>query len=138
MSITPSEKKVTFDNLDGAIAYGKSIADITEVAMDQQFIERSRHDWCWLSADNVPPETGWYEVDRRNEQLTKITGTRAAELEWHQRLFVYASALHAAATKGPLALYIGDEYEDARVSALYLCGPDVLARVAQKERGDAV
>jgi hypothetical protein len=46
-------------------------------------------------------------------------------------LFVYASALHAAEKNGPLALYIGDEYEDNRLSALYLCGPDVLARVAQ-------
>ncbi len=132
MKITPSENKVTFDNIDGVIGSGKKVADITEVAMDQQFIERSGHDWCWLSGENVPPELGWYEVDRHNERLTKIAATHASELEWHERLFIYASALHAAETGGPLALYIGDEYEDGRLSALYLCGPDVLARVALK------
>jgi hypothetical protein len=132
MKITPSEHKVTFDNIDGAIASGKTIADITEIAMDKQFIDRSRHDWCWLSGKNTPPETGWYEVDRHHEQLTKIADATASELEWHERLFIYASALHAAETNGVLALYIGDEYEDRRLSALYLCGSDVLARVAQR------
>ena len=96
MNITLSENDVTSDDVDGAIASGKNIADITEVVMDRQFVVRSRHDWCWLSGEHLP------------------------------------SALHAAKTKGPLALYIGDEYEDRRLSALYLCGPDVLARVAQK------
>ena len=132
MNVTSSEHHVTFDEIDGAIAPGKALAEITDVAMDKPFIERSRHDWCWLSGRNVPPETGWYMVDRHHARLTKISDTRAAELEWHERLFVYASALHAAQQNGPLALYIGDEYEDRRLSALYLCGPDVLARVAQK------
>jgi len=132
MKIIASENKVAFDAIDGAIASGKNIADITEVAMDEQFIERSRHGWCWLSGENVPPETGWYEIDRHNERLTKIADVRASELEWHERLFIYASALNAAEKNDPLALYIGDEYEDRRLSALYLCGPDVLARVAQK------
>ena len=75
---------------------------------------------------------GWYMVDRLHARLSKISDTRAAALEWHERLFVYASAVHAAEQNGPLALYIGDEYDDRRLSALYLCGPDVLARVAQK------
>ncbi len=132
MKITRSENKVAFDDIDGAIASGKQIANITEVAMDKQFIERSRHDWCWLSGESVPPEMGWYKIDRHKEQLTKIAEIHASELEWHERLFIYASALNAAATNGPLALYIGDEYEDKRLSALYLCGPDVLAPVAQK------
>src|ERR1700676_1167202 len=120
MNITPSENKVTVDKIDGAIASDKEIADITEAAMVKRFIERSRHDWCWLSGENVPPETGWYEIDRDNQRLTKIAEIRASELEWHERLFAYASALHAAETNGPLALYIGDEYEDRRLSALYL------------------
>ena len=132
MKISPTDGRVTFDRIDRAIAPGKRIADITDVAMDKDFIERSRHEWCWLSGERVPSQTGWYEIDRRNERLTKIDEGRAAELEWHERLFIYASAVSAAQKTGPLAFYIGDEYEDRRLSALYLCGPDVLARVAKK------
>jgi hypothetical protein len=132
MKITPSANKVTFDNLESALAPGKQVATIAEVAMDRQFIEQSRHDWCWLGCENVPREAGWYKVDREGRRLTRITEKQAAGLEWHERLFIYASALTAAKGRGPLALYIGDEYEDKRLSALYLCGPDVLASVAQK------
>ena len=58
MNVTSSAHQVTFDEIDGAVAPGKVLADITDVAMDKQFVERSRYDWCWLSSRNVPPETG--------------------------------------------------------------------------------
>lgn len=132
MKISASDNIVAFDDIDAALASGKHIAGVAEAVMDEQFIERSRHDWCWLSGEHVPQETGWYEVDRRSQKLIKIADAQASRLAWHQRLFVYASALNAAAKKSCLALYIGDEYEDGRLSGLYVCGPDVLARVAQK------
>ncbi|MDO8529946.1 MAG: hypothetical protein Q7S10_00850 [bacterium] len=105
---------------------------MVDVVMDKDFIEKSRHDWCWVAWGEVPTETGWYRVDRQNEELLKITAEQAGILEWHERLFVYGSG-HAAVTENnPLALYIGDEYSDGRLSALYLCGPDVLTWVAIK------
>jgi hypothetical protein len=133
VGLTRSAHKATVDRIEDALAAGKHAADIVDVALDRQFTEQSRHDWCWLSWQNVPPDTGWYEIDRQGRRLTRLSAQGAAGLEWHERLFAYPSALIAAKDRSPLALYIGDEYEDGRLSALYLCGPDVLASVAQKD-----
>jgi hypothetical protein len=137
MNITPSVENVTIDEIRDAIADGKELAEIPEVVMDEEFLRRCRHDWCWLGGNGIPPNAGWYEVDRANGRLTAITDGRASQLEWHERLFVYPSALSAAEKKSALALYIGDEYDDNRLSALYLCGPDVVARVALKSSSKA-
>jgi len=135
MKITRSEAKVTIDKVDAAIDSGKSVAKIAEVVMDKQFIEDSRHDWCWLSGEQIPPEPGWYRIDRDDERITKTSDTIASDIEWHERLFIYPSALQAAKKGETLALYIGDEYADRRLSALYLCGPDVLAQVPKSNGG---
>jgi hypothetical protein len=132
MTIHSSGKKVTFDKLQEALDAGHSVANVFDVVMDEEFIKRSRHDWCWLGWKDVPTETGWYQVDRKNSQLLKISDEEAAKLEWHERLFVYGSGHAAVNEKLPLALYIGDEYADSRLSGLYLCGPDVITWVAQK------
>ncbi len=132
MKISSSGKKVTFDTLDDGVESGHAVANVRDVVMDEEFIKRSRHDWCWLSWTDVPTETGWYRVDRRNAQLVKIGDDNAAGLEWHERLFIYGSGHAAVSEKLPLALYIGDKYADSRLSGLYLCGPDVLTWVAQK------
>ena len=129
MTINRSQNKVTYDKV---AENGSQLATVIDVVMDKDFIEKSRHDWCWVGWGEVPTETGWYRVDRQNEQLLKITTDQAGTLEWHERLFVYGSG-HAAVTEhNPLALYIGDEYSDGRLSALYLCGPDVLTWAAIK------
>jgi hypothetical protein len=137
LKITPSERKVEIDEVADAITPGNAVANVAETVMDGGFIERSRYEWYWLNGQDIPPETGWYEVDRGDRRLRKIGRDEAAELEWHERLFLYASALSAAKENRLLALYIGDEYDDGRLSALYLCGPDVLARAVQKEVCDA-
>lgn len=129
MKIIRSKNIVTFDKVGEENA---SIANIDEVVMDKEFIEQFRHDWCWLSAKNLPQGVSWYRVDRADAQLKKISFEEAKTLEWHERLYVYGSAIAAADQKMPLALYVGDEYSDGRLSALYLCGPDVLTWVAQK------
>src|SRR3989338_5687840 len=132
MKITSSKNKSTLDKVDTIIDPGKSIASVLEVVMDKEYIESNRHDWCWLGWQNVPTETGWYQIDRNNKQLIEITADDAAKLEWHERMFVYASGHAAVKESSPLALYIGDEYPDGRISALYLCGPDYLSLIAQK------
>ena len=133
MKIGSSGKKVTFDRLNDGVNGGHAIASVVEAVMDEEFIKKSRHDWCWLSGNDVPAETGWYEVDRAHARLSRISRAEAEKLEWHERLFVYASGHAAVNQQAPLALYIGDEYADGRLSGLYLCGPDVLTWVAAKE-----
>lgn len=134
MSITPTKNKTTFDKLHDAIEPGNIIANVFDVVMDKEFIKKYRYDWCWLSWKDVPQETGWYEVNRSANRLEKIDDEQAEELEWHERLFIYGSGHAAVNEKLPLALYIGDEYADSRLSGLYLCGPDVLTWVAQKKQ----
>jgi hypothetical protein len=132
--IGSSGKKVTFDKLSDGLDAGHVVANLLDVVMDEAFIKQSRHDWCWLASENVPAETGWYRVDRENRSVLKISDADAAKLEWHDRLFVYGSGHAAVSERLPLALYIGDEYADSRLSGLYLCGPDVLTWVAQKKK----
>jgi hypothetical protein len=132
MKISSSGKKVTFDRLSDGVDEEHAIANVLEVVMDEEFIKQSRHDWCWLSWKDVPTETGWYKIDRENSLLQKISDEEASREEWHARLFIYGSGHAAVNEKLPLALYIGDEYADSRLSGLYLCGPDVLAWVAQR------
>ncbi len=132
MKINSSGKKVTFDRLTDGIDSNHDIANVLDVVMDEEFIKQSRHDWCWLSWKDIPSTTGWYKVDRESGLLRKISEEEAAGLEWHSRLFIYGSGHAAVYDELPLALYIGDEYTDGRLSGLYLCGPDVLTWVAQK------
>jgi len=131
-NIVPSDSRVTLDNIQSAVAKGKSLANVPEVVLDQDYLTQYRHDWCWLGAGGIPEQTGWYKVNRQNQRLEKIDDKEAVNLEWHERLFVYESAIKAAKENSALALYIGDEYNDDRLSALYLCGPDYLAWVALK------
>ncbi len=128
MNLKRSENKVTYDKI---VDTGGGIASVIDVVMDREFIENARHDWCWVGWGDVPTETGWYKVHRENQQLIKINSEEAAKIEWHERLFVYGSGHAAVKENNPLALYIGGEYSDGRLSALYLCGPDVLTWVAQ-------
>ncbi|MSR71535.1 MAG: hypothetical protein EXS50_02625 [Candidatus Taylorbacteria bacterium] len=132
MQVNSSGRKVTFDKLQDGVDEGHAIANVFDVVMDEAFIKQSRHNWCWLSWKEVPTETGWYKVDREKNQLPKIDEEEAKKLEWYERLFVYGSGHAAVSENLPLALYIGDEYTDSRLSGLYLCGPDVLTWVAQK------
>lgn len=128
--ISESAKSVTVDQINSVLNNDKSLASAIQTVMDEDFIKRNRHNWFWVSGDNTPTETGWYELDRGISRLTKIDSSTAAKLDWHKRMYVYGSG-HAAVKKGmPLALYIGDEYEDGRLSALYLCGPDTFTRAA--------
>jgi hypothetical protein len=134
MKITSSGTKTTFDRVEQFVKDGRQLANITDLVMDKQFIEKARHDWCWLDYKDLPNQIGWYQIDRNNKVLTKIEEEQAKKLEWHERLFIYESAQIAAKGQSILALYIGDEYDDARLSALYLCGPDVLAWAALSEK----
>lgn len=132
MQIISSNDRVTLDNIQGATTNGKSLANVPEVVFDQAYLEKYRHDWCWLGASGIPSQVGWYKINRHDGQLEKIGESEAAKLAWHERLYVYESALTAGTENSALALYIGDEYTDNRLSALYLCGPDYLAWVALK------
>jgi hypothetical protein len=128
-----SKTKITFDRTGDVIENGYEIASVFDAVMDEDFVRQSRYDWCWLNPKDVPTETGWYKVDRCEKRLDKIDDEAAPELEWHERLFVYGSGHAAVSEHLPLALYIGDEYADSRLSGLYLCGPDVLTWVALKK-----
>ncbi len=132
MKITSSTNRVSLDNIQTAIKDGQTFANINDIVLDKEYIEKYRHDWCWLDYNQTPSEVGWYKVNREKGVLEKIVDEDAKNLEWHERLFIYESALKAVNDKIPLALYIGDEYNDARLSALYLCGPDYMAWVALK------
>lgn len=132
MKILSSENRVSLDKIQSAIKQGQAFANIVDIALDKDYVEKYRHDWCWLNYNQTPNEVGWYKVNREKGVLEKITEQDAKSLQWHERLFIYESALKAVNEKIPLALYIGDEYNDARLSALYLCGPDYLAWVAVK------
>jgi len=134
MKISFSKSKTTFDKLLDVVDGGHAVASVLDVVMDEDLIKKSRHDWCWLGWDDVPKETGWYKIDRENKKLDKIDDRKAEVLEWHERLFIYGSGHAAVSEELPLALYIGDEYTDSRLSGLYLCGPDVLTWVAQKRK----
>lgn len=133
MKVSFSKKRTTFDKISKDLDEGYTVANVFDVVMSEKLIKQSRYDWCWLSWKDVPTATGWYRINRDKVALEKIDVEQATALEWHERLFVYASGHAAVNEKLPLALYIGDEYSDSRLSGLYLCGPDVLARVAQKE-----
>ena len=128
----PSKKKVTYDKVIETAESGDEVATIIDIVMDREFVETHRHDWCWLGSKNVPMETGWYRVNRETKKLEKIDKGGAEQCAWHERMYVYGSGHAAVRDDLPLALYIGDEYEDGRLSALYLCGPDVLTWVALK------
>lgn len=132
MKITTSQQRATLDQVAQSIATGRSLATATETVLDQEFIEKYRDDWCWVGNENTPSQTGWYKVDRGNQKLVKISDDEPSRLTWHERLFIYQSALVAIKESSNLALYIGGEYDDGRLSALYLCGPDYLAWVATK------
>ncbi len=132
MKIFASENRVTLDQVQTSISGRKSFASATETVLDQKFIEKYKDDWCWVSNKNIPLETRWYKIDRQNQCLIKISDDEASKLSWHERLFIYQSALIAVKENSYLALYIGGEYDDGRLTALYLCGPDYLAWVAQK------
>jgi hypothetical protein len=135
MKIHPSDQRMTFDKVAVGPLSGKDTASARDAVMDREFIEKSRHDWCWVDWKDVPTQTGWYRIDRIKGELVKILAQDAAKLEWHERLYVYSSGHAAVRDNAPLALYIGDEYEDGRLCALYLCAPDVLTWVAQKGTG---
>lgn len=132
MSSSFSQKKTTFDRIHDDLDAGCVVANVFDVVMNEELIKGSRYDWCWLSSENVPTETGWYLINREAKELQSISDETASKLDWHERLFVYGSGHAAVREDLPLALYIGDEYTDHRLSGLYLCGPDVLAFVAQK------
>ena len=134
MKLSSSKDKVTFDKVDGSPQSGEEVASILDIVMDRKFVEKNRHDWCWLGSKDVPKETGWYKVDREAKALLKISQDDARALGWHERMYVYGSGHAAVKDNVPLALYIGDEYDDGRMSALYLCGPDVLTWVALKQK----
>src|SRR5271170_6968015 len=97
--ITPSKNRATLDKIQDAISRGKSIANTTEVLMDRNFIEKYRHDWCWLNWKNTPTKIGWYKIDRINKRFIKISDKKASKLVWHERLFIYQSALTAVKKK---------------------------------------
>lgn len=130
--IKESKSNVTVDQISTIIGRNEALASVFDTVMDKNFITRNRHDWFWLSSDNVPDETGWYHIDRSKLELVKIDSIAAKELQWHQRMYVYGSGHAAVREHMPLALYIGDEYDDGRISALYLCGPDTVTRAALK------
>lgn len=132
MKIIPSDRKAALNDIGSVLSAGKKLASATETVLDKEFIEKLRHDWCWVGFEDTPAEKRWYRVDRENGKLIKIPDDEASGLQWHERLFIYESALTAAKDGSPLALYIGDEYSDGRLSALYLCGPDYLAWIAEK------
>ncbi len=132
MNISSSTQKTTLDKVVPALTVGKEIATAMDTVLDREFIEKYRNDWCWVGNADTPTETGWYKVDRELQCLVKISDDQVSHLAWHERLFVYQSALAAMKEDSHLALYIGGTYNDGRVEALYLCGPDYLAWVAQK------
>ena len=132
MKISASQQRVTLDQVDASLFPTKHLASATETVLDKQFIETHKDDWCWVSNSNTPTQTRWYNVDREHQRLVKISDDEASGLPWHERLFIYASALSAIKENSHLALYIGGEYDDGRLTALYLCGPDCLAWVAQR------
>lgn len=132
MKIFTSENKARLDQIESFLSPGKNLATATETVLDKEFIEKYKDDWCWVGHDNTPLETRWYKVDRENKCLVKISDEDVLTLQWHERVFIYGSALSAAKEGSHLALYIGGEYDDGRLTALYLCGPDYLAWVAQK------
>lgn len=133
MKIISSENRVRLDQIESTVKNGSTVATIQDIVLDKDYLEKYRHDWCWLDYHRIPDESGWYKINREKGVLEKIENDDAKDLQWHERLFLYESALQAAQEKTPLALYIGDEYDDARLSALYLCGPDYLAWVAFKK-----
>ncbi len=65
MNIIPSNKKATFDQLSETLEPGCALAGVVDVVMDEVCVLRSRHDWCWLSSEGIPAETGWYVIERK-------------------------------------------------------------------------
>jgi hypothetical protein len=117
MKIRPSGQRVTFDKVAVGALSGDT-ASVKDAVMDREFIEKSRHDWCWVDWKDVPIQTGWYQIDRIKGELVKILSQDAAKFEWHERLYVYGSGHAAVRDNALLALYIGDEYEDGRMFSL--------------------
>lgn len=132
MKIFASKNRATLNEVENSISENNALASATETAMDRDFIEEYKDDWCWVSNRDIPKEIGWFKIDREKQNLNKVSNDEALKIAWHERLFIYKSALIAAEEKNHLALYIGGEYDDGRLTALYLCGPDYLAWVAQK------
>jgi len=132
MKVHSSKNKVSLDQIQTAIESSNTLADINDIALDKEYVEKNRHDWCWLDYKNIPEVSGWYMVNREKSALEIVAVDDAVKLQWHERVFIYESAIEAAKKQTPLALYIGYEDSDERLSALYLCGPDYLAWVTQK------
>jgi hypothetical protein len=70
MKIRQSQNKITYDK----VAENSELASVIDVVMDKGFIEKSRHDWCWVGSGEIPTETGWYRVDRQNVKHAQFRG----------------------------------------------------------------
>jgi hypothetical protein len=63
MKIKPSQQKITYDKVTDITKDGSEIANAIDVIMDKEFIEQSRHDWCWV---------GWGEVPKKQDGIRLI------------------------------------------------------------------
>ncbi len=112
-----SEKATTYEGVSTVIGEGKAIAPVVPTVTDRKFIEQNKGMWMFLDFHNAVDSKGnpldadsWYRVNRENRSLEKISKHKAADLEWHEILYIDPSALKAVHEKRPLAMYIGDSY----------------------------
>jgi hypothetical protein len=139
--VSLTERKATYDKVGTVLDQGKIIASVTPTVLNQQLIEKSRGSWLFLDYQNAVDSKGkplesdtWYHVNRKDGILEKIIERQADKLDWHERLYVYPSALDAIKEKRPLPLYV--LYVHGRLGLFLLGGGydgDDAARVAQVE-----
>lgn len=89
--------------------------------MDVNVLQKAKDDGYLLAVDpkDLPKETGWYFVDRKNNCFVPIDENAADKLIkdgcWNEVLYVNKSAIHAAEESHPVTLgvvYESREYLD--------------------------
>jgi hypothetical protein len=106
----------------------------SKVVFDLPFIESLKGSWIFVHWNDAPAEKGWYRIDRESRTFKKISQVEASTLNWHDKLCVEESALHAAKGGKPLSLCV-DFYNEGDGLLLVAGFPDGFGRVAQAERG---
>lgn len=95
---------------------GSEIATAVEAMLDRLLEEERRYPKVLVDWRNAPTETGWYMVDRDMRRLVKISDDREPSVDWHERLYVYESAVKASREHRPMVMYLNyDDYGKPRL-----------------------
>ena len=113
INIHLTRKKITTAQAKRTV---KSIASFTDSVMDRKLIESNRYGWFFVKSDNLPILSGEYFIDRKSKETIKLDLGKKTDTDkwsgakWHERLYVYESAITAIKEKQPLLIDVDCDY----------------------------